>query len=116
MLERAIAVAANAHAGMKDKGGSPYILHPLRVMLSLDTELERICGVLHDVVEDTTVTLGDLRAQDIPEEVLIALDLLTKRTSEEEPDSYAEFIDRICASTNQLACRVKLADLKDNAE
>ena len=51
-LENAIKIAVEAHAGQVDKGGSPYILHPLRVMLSLDREEERIVGVLHDVMED----------------------------------------------------------------
>ena len=51
-LEKAIKIAAEAHTGQVDKGGNPYILHPLRVMLSLETEEERIVGVLHDVVED----------------------------------------------------------------
>ena len=51
-LEKAIKIAVEAHTGQVDKGGNPYILHPLRVMLSLDTEEERIVGVLHDVVED----------------------------------------------------------------
>ena len=55
-LERAIAIAATAHAGQKDKGGHPYILHPLRVMLALQKEDERIVAVLHDVVEDTKIT------------------------------------------------------------
>ena len=49
-LEKAIKIAVEAHTGQVDKGGNPYILHPLRVMLSLDTEEERIVGVLHDVV------------------------------------------------------------------
>ena len=51
-LEKAIKIAVEAHTGQLDKGGNPYILHPLRVMLSLETEEERIVGVLHDVVED----------------------------------------------------------------
>ena len=51
-LEKAIKIAVEAHTGQVDKGGNPYILHPLRVMLSLETEEERIVGVLHDVVED----------------------------------------------------------------
>ena len=51
-LEKAIKIAVEAHTGQVDKGGNPYILHPLRVMLSLDREEERIVGILHDVVED----------------------------------------------------------------
>ena len=52
-LAKAIEIAASAHSTQKDKGGSPYILHPIRVMMSLNTEEEKIVGVLHDVVEDS---------------------------------------------------------------
>ncbi|HUP50107.1 MAG TPA: GTP pyrophosphokinase, partial [Thermoanaerobaculia bacterium] len=56
-LERAIMIAVQAHAGQVDKAGEPYILHPLRVMLKLTSDEERIVGVLHDVVEDTDWTI-----------------------------------------------------------
>jgi GTP diphosphokinase / guanosine-3',5'-bis(diphosphate) 3'-diphosphatase len=59
-LETAIALAAAAHAGQTDKAGQPYILHPLRVMLCMQTNAERMVAVLHDVVEDTPLTLADL--------------------------------------------------------
>ena len=62
--ERAVAIAAEAHAGRTDRTGEPCLLHPLRVMLCVDTEHERIAGVLHDVVEDAPVTLEDLAADD----------------------------------------------------
>jgi len=51
-LERAIAIAAEGHAGQLDKAGAPYVLHPLRLMLAVKTLDERIVAVLHDVVED----------------------------------------------------------------
>ena len=57
MLEKAIQIAARAHEGQKDKAGQAYILHPLRVMLRTGNDTERICGVLHDVIEDTDITL-----------------------------------------------------------
>src|SRR5687767_2629355 len=81
-LERAIAIAAQAHAGQVDKAGQPYILHPLRVMLRLATEEERIVGVLHDVVEDTPVSLQQLRDEGFSESVLSAVEALTKRDGE----------------------------------
>ena len=59
-LERAIEIAVEAHKGVKDKGGTPYIVHPLAVMLSLETENEKIVGVLHDVVEDSAWTFEKL--------------------------------------------------------
>lgn len=107
-LEKAILIATTAHQGQVDKAGSPYILHPLRVMFSCKTEDEQICAVLHDVIEDTAVTLEDLRAAGFKEEILNALNALTKRKNE----TYDEFINRVIQ--NQLACHVKLADLSDN--
>jgi guanosine-3',5'-bis(diphosphate) 3'-pyrophosphohydrolase len=65
-LERAIAIAAEAHAGQLDKADQPYILHPLRVLLRVSSESERIAAVLHDVVEDTPVTLALLAAEGFP--------------------------------------------------
>ncbi len=108
MLEKAILIAVKAHQGQVDKGGNPYILHPLRVMFSMKNENEKICAVLHDVVEDTNVTLDHLKNEGFSEEVLLALDALTKRKNE----SYDKFIDRII--NNHVACHVKLADLNDN--
>ncbi|MFT8352438.1 HD domain-containing protein [Clostridium saccharoperbutylacetonicum] len=110
MLEKAIALAANAHEGQVDKAGEPYILHPLRLMLSRKNESERICAVLHDVIEDTDITLDNLRNQGFSEEVITALDALSRR----ENESYDDFISRILY--NKLACYIKLADLKDNMD
>ncbi len=110
MLSKAIDIATRAHVGEVDKGGSPYILHPLRVMLSRENELERICAVLHDVVEDSHVTFDDLREEGFSEEIITVLDYLTKRDGE----SYDDFIDRIL--TNEVVCHVKLADLCDNID
>ncbi|MCA9955420.1 MAG: GTP pyrophosphokinase [Ardenticatenaceae bacterium] len=109
-LERAIAIAAEAHAGQTDKAGVAYILHPLRVMLMLETEAERIVGVLHDVVEDTAVTYEDLRVAGFTEEILAALDSVTRRDDED----YEAFVRR--AGENPIGRRVKLADLKDNSD
>jgi len=113
MLSEAIGIAARAHAGQVDKGKKPYILHPLRAMLnycSCHDEATQICAVLHDVVEDTDITLDDLRAEGFSEEVLVALDHLTKRAGE----SYEDFISRVLQ--NKIACRVKIADLADNMD
>lgn len=107
-LEKAIAIAVKVHAGRTDKGDSPYILHPLRVMLRLNTNEERIVGVLHDVVEDTEVTLEDLEKEGFSREILAALDSVTKR----EGEDYDDFIRR--AEQNPLGRKVKLADLEDN--
>ena len=70
-LERAIVIAAEAHAGMKDKGGAPYILHPLRMMLSVPSEEEQIVAVLHDVCEDCPGwTFERLRSEGFSERIL----------------------------------------------
>lgn len=108
MLEKAILIATKAHNGQLDKGGQPYILHPLRVMQSCNSYLEKTCAILHDVIEDTNISLNELREEGFSEEVLVILDLLTKK----EEEDYSTFIDRI--STNETACRVKIADLQDN--
>lgn len=110
MLEKAIRIATNVHKGQLDKGGNPYILHPLRLMLSRNNETERICAVLHDVIEDTDITLDYLRDEGFSEEVLSGLVALTRRNDE----SYDEFISRII--NNKVACHVKLDDLFDNMD
>lgn len=110
LLEKAIQLAVGAHHGQRDKVGQPYILHPLRMMLRMDTDWERIVAILHDVVEDTPITLTDLRRAGFPQVVLVAVDCLTKR----EGESYAQFIQR--AKANPIARRVKMADLEDNMD
>lgn len=110
MLNKAIEIANRAHKDQVDKAGAPYILHPLRVMMAQENEIERICAVLHDVVEDTEITLDDIREEGFSEEIVGALDCLTKRVGE----SYDDFIDRILG--NETACRVKLSDLCDNMD
>ncbi len=109
-LERAIAIAVEAHRGQVDKAGVPYILHPLRVMLKLSTEEERIVGVLHDVVEDTPWTFESLEREGFAPSVIDALRSVTRKDSE----SYEEFVLR--ASRNPIGRRVKLADLMDNSD
>jgi (p)ppGpp synthase/HD superfamily hydrolase len=109
-LERAIAIAASAHEGEVDKAGAPYILHPLRMMLSVDTTEARMAAVLHDVVEDTPVTLEQLRKEGFPGPVIAAVEALTKRDEED----YEAFIRR--AGSHPIARKVKLADLRDNSD
>ena len=111
-LERAIEIAVSAHKGVKDKGGNPYILHPLRVMLSLNSEEEKIVGVLHDVVEDAEDwTFEKLQDEGFSTQILEGLQSVTK-TSEDE--NYDEFVQR--ALTNAIGRQVKIADIKDNLD
>ncbi|MBF0628474.1 MAG: GTP pyrophosphokinase [Magnetococcales bacterium] len=109
-LDRAIAVAVKAHRGQMDKSGRPYILHPLRIMMRLEQDEERMVAVLHDVVEDTAVTFAKLRKMGFSERVLEALDRLTHRPEER----YEDYIERIAG--HPLARRVKLFDLEDNMD
>jgi len=109
-LEEAITLAAGAHRGQKDKAGAPYILHPLRLMLRMETDAERIVAVLHDVIEDSHYSLDALNNEGYPPEIIEALDCLSRR--ENEP--YDIFIERV--KTNPLARKVKLADLEDNMD
>lgn len=113
MLEKAIKIAVDAHQGQVDKGGSPYILHPLRVMLSVN-EHARVAAVLHDVIEDTELTIDDLRNQGIDEASLEAITSLTKQEGEHSKDEggYTKFIERVMKNT--IAREIKKADIKDN--
>jgi len=112
LLEVAIKIAVQAHSGQLDKAGQPYVLHPLRVMLLLSDEKDRIVGVLHDVIEDTDITYEYLKANGFEgeTEILEALESVTKKGGE----TYDEFIDRV--SLNYIGKRVKLADLQDNMD
>ncbi len=109
-LERAIAIAAEAHAGQVDKAGKPYILHPLRVMLRQETVEERIAAVLHDIVEDCGWSIDDLRAAGFSPAVLRAVESVTRKDGE----SYDAFVAR--AAADPIGRRVKLADLEDNSD
>lgn len=110
MINKAFEIARHAHAGQVDKGGNPYILHPVRVALNCQTAEEKIVALLHDVVEDTPVTLEELQRQGFSREVIEAVHCLTKEPGED----YDAFIKRV--ATNPIATRVKIQDLKDNMD
>ena len=112
-LNDAIVLASMLHAGQIDKNGEPYILHPLRVMLRLESEEDRIVGVLHDVSEDRKLTSEILREMGYSSVVTEALSYVTKLPEEEH--DYPAFIRRI-ASGPITAIRVKLADIADNTD
>ena len=109
-LEHAVAIAAEAHAGQVDKAGAPYLLHPLRVMLRMNTDHERIVAVLHDVVEDSDWTLEQLRQEGFADDILDGIESVTRR----EDETYHDFVRR--AALNPVGRRVKLADLRDNCD
>lgn len=107
-LARAIEIAASAHREQKRKDGSPYVLHPLRLMFKVSGETEMMAAVLHDVVEDTGWTLKELKAEGFSDELMEVIDLLTHRVDL----TYDAYIERL--STNSIARAVKKADLEDN--
>jgi (p)ppGpp synthase/HD superfamily hydrolase len=109
-LERAIEMAAKAHAGQVDKAGQAYILHPLRLMLAVRTPHERMAAVLHDIVEDTPVTFDDLVREGFPPEVVAAVRALTKADGEKRVDAARR------AAADPVARVVKLADVTDNMD
>jgi (p)ppGpp synthase/HD superfamily hydrolase len=109
-LEDAILLATKAHLGQTDKAGAPYILHPLRVMMRCRTAEAMMAAVLHDVVEDTPITLEDLQSMGFPAPVINAVACLTKR----EGEPYEAFVARVKA--NALATEVKIADIEDNMD
>lgn len=109
-LERAIEIAASAHAHQVDKAGEPYILHPIRVMLSVQSAEQRIAAILHDVVEDTDWTIEQLAAEGFTSEVLDAVVALTKVDGESRLDAARR------AVRDPIARHVKLADVTDNMD
>ncbi len=108
-LEKAIEIAFAAHKHQKDKTGTPYIFHLLSVMEKGNNEIEKICGVLHDLVEDTEWTFEKLKEEGFSNNVI---DVLTCVTKESEDEDYNHFIERI--KQNKTAIKVKLNDLQDN--
>lgn len=112
-LEDALQLALTVHRGQTDRTGRPYILHVLRVLANLDVSVSdsaRFVAILHDVVEDGDgdPTLDDLRRLGYPEDVLAAVDALTRRDEE----AWDDYLARV--ETVPLAVTVKLADLRDN--
>lgn len=112
MLDKMLVIATNAHHGQFDKGGNPYILHPLKVMHYLKTDDEELqCMALgHDVIEDTKVTYKDLREAGISERVIKGITALTKMPGE----TLEEYKERVFA--NPDAMRVKMCDLRHNSD
>lgn len=110
-LEDTIAFVVDWHRKQRDKVGEPYILHVLRVTLKMNTDDERIVALLHDIVEDTSITSEYLTNNCLyPDHITYAVDCLTRRDGE----SYSTFIERCCS--NDLTRGVKIADIEDHLE
>ena len=112
LLNKMLVLATNAHAGQYDKGGKPYILHPLKVMHYLKSEDEELqCIALgHDIVEDCGVTYADLREQGFTDRVVAGIRAMTKVAGE----TYEDYKEKVFA--NEDAMRVKMADLRHNTD
>lgn len=106
----AFSIAQSAHMNQQDKGGMPYLLHPIRVSQKCRTCESKIAALLHDAVEDSSISLDHLREKGISERVVNAVDSLTRRKNE----SYKDYIVRI--SLDPIAIEVKIADLEDNMD
>ena len=110
MIDIALAIARKAHAGQVDKAGIDYIQHPLYVASQVKTEQEKAVALLHDVLEDSDITAADLLAYGLSNEVVTAVQTLTKKKGQ----SYQDYLEKV--KSNNLARVVKLADLKHNSD
>ena len=109
-LDKAISIACGAHSGQVDKAGQPYILHPLKLMMMFTDNSERIVAILHDVVEDSDMSLDDLKDAGFSNEIVNAISCLSKKNNE----PYIDFIMRI--KKNNLARKIKIEDIKHNMD
>ena len=110
LTEKAFQIALKAHSGQLDKAGQPYIMHPCHVASQMADEYKVAAALLHDVVEDTPVTIEQLIGQGIPEQVIEALRLLTH----DSQVPYLDYVRRL--KENEIARAVKLADLEHNSD
>ena len=110
VTRKAMKICYDAHAGQVDKSGVPYVFHPIHVAEQMDDESSTVVALLHDVVEDTDLSLDDLRGEGFGEEVIAALSLLTH----DADVAYHDYVRKI--KTNEIATKVKLADLSHNSD
>lgn len=112
VYKKAIQIAQKAHSGQMDKGGNPYIEHPLYVAAQVGTTELKIIAVLHDTLEDSEITAEGLLREGIPDYLVEAIVVLTHEEGSEK--DYLDYIRRVAENT--LAARVKIADLKHNMD
>lgn len=109
LTKKALKISFNAHKDQLDKSGMPYVYHPFHLAEQMDDEYSTCVALLHDVVEDTDMTLDDL-SKIFPKEVTDAIALMTHNDSV----PYLDYVKEI--KTNPIASKVKLADLKHNSD
>lgn len=109
LTNKALLIAVDAHANQKDKAGMPYILHPFHIAEQMNTQDETCVALLHDVIEDTPMTLEEL-SNVFPKEIINAIGALTRK----ENEKYFDYIERV--KQNELAKKIKIEDLKHNLD
>lgn len=109
-LIKILKFATKKHEGQVDKCGMPYILHPMRVALKMDTMEEKVVALLHDILEDTDTTIEDLKTFGLSDELIKSICILTRP----KDITYMDYIKII--STDKIAKKVKLSDLEDNMD
>lgn len=112
MVIKALKLLVAYQSEQKDKGGDSYILHPIRLALRLDNEIERAAALLHDIIEDTDCDYKTLKRHGITEEVIDIIKILTHKKEE----SYYDYISKIKSSNNTIAIKIKQLDLIDNMD
>ena len=112
LIYKSLEIVTRVFSQKTDKGGFPYIIHLLKVYSNVSDYIEKVCALLHDVVEDTDITYDDLRDVGYSEDIIEILTILTKVKGED----YRDYIDRIINSKNIHAMNIKLADLRHNMD
>ena len=112
LIYKSLEIVTRLFNGKEDKGGQPYVIHLLKVYSGVSEYIEKVCALLHDVVEDTDVSYDDLVSVGYSDEVIAILRILTKIKGED----YRDYIKRIIDSENVHAMHIKLADLKHNMD
>lgn len=112
LYKKAVMIAQEAHKGQRDKGGNPYIEHPLYVASQVETLELKMVAVLHDTLEDSSLTAADLLAAGLPDGVVEAIQVLTHEDGNEE--AYLDYIRTVAENT--MAAAVKKEDLKHNMD
>jgi (p)ppGpp synthase/HD superfamily hydrolase len=110
LTKKAMRFAYEAHAGVYDKGGVPYVFHPFHVAEQMNSEYDVCVALMHDVVEDTNYTIEYIKELGFPDEIVEAVDCLTRRKGQD----YMEYIRLV--KQNPMAVRVKLADIEHNSD
>ena len=110
LTKKALKISFEAHKNQLDKSGMPYVYHPFHLAEQMNDENTTCVALLHDVVEDTDMTLDDLRGFGFPEEVIEALSLMTHNSGA----GYFDYIRTL--KDNPIARKVKMADLRHNSD